>query len=292
MSLKELKQVGVLGIGLLGASVTLAVSRGKTSIKTTAYGHRDITRQRARELSIASEICETLQDCVKNADMVILATPISIFEKIFRELSQIVPQGCIITDVGSTKTDPHRWAGKIFKGRARYVGSHPIAGSEKRGLEYARDDLFFGAKCIMTKDAKTDPKAFETVRAFWQSLGSRVIEMTPREHDKTYAAVSHIPHVTAAALVNATDSKKIFYAGKGFIDTSRVASGPANIWMDILLSNSANIAGGINKVIGELEKMRDAVASKDAAKIEKLLEKARKRRSDLIEYKVKHKELF
>lgn len=292
MSLKELKKVSVVGIGLLGASVTLAVSRGKMSIKTSGYGHRPKTRERARELSIASEIPDTLQECVKNAGMVILATPISIFERMFHELSDMLPEGCIVTDVGSTKTEPHRWAKKILRGKARYVGSHPIAGSEKRGVDYARDDLFFGAKCILTRNASTDADAFDTVWQFWESLGSRCIEMTPVEHDRIFAAVSHVPHVTAAALVNATDPKKIIYAGKGFIDTSRVASGPANIWMDILLSNSSNIAGGLNRVIRELEKIRDAVVQKDTDKIERELEKARKKRAELIEYKVSHKELF
>lgn len=281
-----------MGMGLLGASITLAISRGGLSIKTVGYSHREETRGRSRELGVATVIAETLEECVREADIVILATPIRIFEGLFREISGWLKPGCIVTDVGSTKTEVHRWAAKSLNREVYYVGSHPIAGSEKRGVEFARDDLLVGARCILTQVASTHKPSLDLLDSFWRSLGAKTIVMSPRQHDRIYAMVSHVPHVTAAALVNATGADSMPFAGKGFIDTSRVASGPSNIWMDILLSNPENISKGVGRVIKELEKIREAVDNHDEAAIERLLEKARKRRSDLIEYKVRNKELF
>ena len=290
--MKKLRKITVLGMGLLGASITSAILRSVSGAKSCGYSHRESTRQKSRQIGVADEISDTLTDAVKDADVVILATPISTFDDIFTQIAQDLKDGCIVTDVGSTKTLPHKWAQKSLPKNVYYVGSHPIAGSEKRGVEYARDDLLFGATCIVTRTAKTDLKASETIEQMWQELGCNIKVMTPNQHDNIYAAVSHVPHITAAALVNATPTDQMQYAGKGFIDTSRIASGPENIWSDILMANSTNIAKGIGKVIKQLEKLQAAVQAKDQKKIEKLLADARQKRADLIEQKVKSRELL
>ncbi len=290
--MRDLQQISVIGAGLLGASVSLAVSRSISSVRTVVYSHRAQTREKARQMGIADEIADDQVQCVKNADLVILATPISIFSRIFDQISSHLKPNCIVTDVGSTKTGPHMWAEEYLRKDVFYVGSHPIAGSEKRGVDFARDDLFFGARCIITKVKGTDSSSIETVSNFWQSLGSRIDVMSPKMHDQLFANVSHVPHAVAAALINATKWNDMKYAGKGFIDTSRVASGPSNIWMDIFLSNAENISGGLSAVIEELSKLKDSMDSKDSDKIKNLLEKARQKRSKLIEHKIKNKELI
>ncbi|MFH1717903.1 MAG: prephenate dehydrogenase/arogenate dehydrogenase family protein [Planctomycetota bacterium] len=290
--MKELKQVTVVGLGLLGGSISLAVLRSFAGARVVGYTHRASTRQKAGQLAVATEISDCLKSSVSEADLVILATPICTFEETFREIGDALPSGCIVTDVGSTKALAHRWAAKRLPKTVHYVGSHPIAGSEQRGVEFARDDLFDEAMCILTATKSTNQDARETLATFWSKLGCFVKAMTPSEHDRIFAHVSHLPHMTAAALINANSSEDLKFAGKGFMDTSRIASGPANIWADVLLTNINNAARGIDKVIAELEKLKLAIKSQDRGQIERLLEKARGKRAAMIEYKISRKEII
>jgi prephenate dehydrogenase len=290
--LKDLRQITVVGLGLLGGSISLAVLRSFARVKTVGYTHRPATRAKARQLAVATEIADRLKPSVSKADLVILATPISTFEKIFSEIADALPSGCIVTDVGSTKVLPHRWAAKKLPKRVHYVGSHPIAGSEQRGVEFSRDDLLDQTTCILTTTKKTNRQAVQTLKKFWSKLGCSVKLMTPAEHDRIFANVSHLPHITAAALINANSSEELKFAGKGFIDTSRIASGPANIWADVLLTNANNTTRGIDKIIAELTKLKKTIKNQNKKQIENLLKAARDKRSAMINYKIKKKELI
>jgi len=289
--LRDLKQITVIGLGLLGGSMTLAVLRTFSGVKAVGYTHRAGTRRKARELAVAGEIVDDINKSVSGADIVILATPVCTFEEIFRTISGALPKGCIVTDVGSTKVLPHRWAAKRLPKSVHYVGSHPIAGSEQRGVEFARDDLFDRAICILTKTKDTNRQAVQTLKRFWSELGCSVQLMTPAEHDRIFADVSHLPHITTAALINTNNSEALKFAGKGFIDTSRIASGPVNIWADVLLTNAKNSTRGIDKIIVELRRLQKAIKSGDKKQIEKLLKAASDKRAKLMKYKIKRKEL-
>jgi prephenate dehydrogenase len=243
-------------------------------------------------LAVASEVVDEIEAGVRGADIVILATPIFTFEEIFSAIGGSLPVGCIVTDVGSTKVLPHRWASKRLPKNVRYAGSHPIAGSEQRGVEFARDDLFERAMCIVTRTKRTNKQAAQVLKRFWSELGCSVTLMSPAEHDRILGNVSHLPHIAAAALVNASDGKELKYAGKGFMDTSRIASGPANIWADVLLANAGNVTGGIDKIVAELLKLKKAVTEADKEKIRELLEAARTKRAALIRQKIRSKEII
>jgi prephenate dehydrogenase len=291
-NLRELRQITVIGMGLLGGSITLGVLRSLAGVKAVGYSHRESTRQKARESAVASEISDNIKDSVRNADIVILATPIYTFEEIFDEIRDTLPDGCIITDVGSTKVLPHRWAEKKLTKKVYYVGSHPIAGSEQRGVEFARDDLFDQANCIITTTSKTNRKAVDVLKKFWSGFGCNIKEMSPVEHDRIYANISHVPHAVAVSLVNAGNAEEFEFAGKGFTDTTRIASSPANIWADILLSNAKNTIKGIDKVIAELRGLKKTIKAGDKKQIEALLEKAREKRNAMITNKINKKELL
>jgi prephenate dehydrogenase len=291
--MKELRQVSVIGLGLLGGSVSLAVLRCFPGVRTVGYSHRAVTRRKARELAVATEVVDEIKSSVSEADIVIVATPIRTFENIFSAIGEAMPTGCIVTDVGSTKVLPHRWAAGRLPKRVCYVGSHPIAGSEQRGVEFARDDLFDGAMCILTTTTKKSNKgAVQMLKKFWSELGCCVKLMRPAEHDRIFANVSHLPHVVAAALINANNAGELKFAGKGFMDTSRIASGPANIWADVLLANANNVTKGIDRIVAELLKLKKAIKTEDKEQIEKLLERARAKRTALINYKMRKKELI
>ena len=290
--MKDLRQISVIGLGLLGGSITLTILRVFPRVKVVGYTHRPATRRKARQLAVATEIVDDIREAVCEAELVILATPLCTFEEIFSAIGGSLPRGCIVTDVGSTKVLPHRWAVKKLPKTVHYVGSHPIAGSEQRGVEFARDDLFDKAMCILTTTKKTNASSVQTLKRFWSALGCCVTLMRPAEHDRVFANVSHLPHLTAAALINANNSEDLKFAGKGFIDTSRIASGPANIWADVLLTNANNTTKGIDKIIAELAKLKKAVRGQDKKQIERLLEKARGKRAAMINYKIKRKEII
>ena len=290
--MQHLRRITVIGLGLLGGSVGLAVSQSLTGVKTAGFSHRASTRAKAHRLKVVDEVFDDIKASVKNADLVILATPICNFEETFHQIADSLPAGCIVTDVGSTKIMPHRWADKCLPKNIHYVGSHPIAGSEQRGVEFCRDDLFYKALCILTTAKTTNKRSLQIVKEFWSSLGCFVKIMTPARHDRIFADVSHLPHITAAALVNASNAEELKFAGKGFMDCSRIASGPANIWADVLLTNAQNTIRGIDRLTAELTKLKKVIRSGDRKKIEKLLEAARTKRSKLVKYKMNRKELI
>ncbi len=280
--MKDLQQITVIGLGLLGGSITLAVKNRLAGVKVAGYTHREATRQKARKLKVAHHVFDDMGPAVADADLVILATPVCTFENIFCEISKTLRTGCIVTDVGSTKVLAHRWAAKYLPHTVRYTGSHPIAGSEKRGIEFATADLFEDSLCILTCKAGND-KSARILSKFWSSLGCNVQFLSPARHDKILASVSHLPHAVAASLINSNTSNTLKFAGKGFTDTTRVASGPANIWADILITNAENVTKSIDTIIAELTKLKQAVQSGQKKQIFNILEKARNKRADIID---------
>ena len=206
---------------------------------------------------IADAVSTDLRGIVAGADLVILCVPIGVMPALAREIADAISADTIVTDVGSVKAPVVAELGAIFRGRGRFVGSHPMAGSEQTGIAAARTELFDDAACILTPDASSDAGAVAELRAFWQSLGSRVLEVPPAGHDEIVALVSHLPHLLAATLVHTVQVENagaFDFSGPGFRDTTRVASGPPAMWAEILRTN------------------RDAVRKSAEAMIEKLRE--------------------
>jgi prephenate dehydrogenase len=288
--LRKLEQISVIGLGLLGGSISLAIRHFMPGIKVVGFSHRPATRRKARRLAVASQVVDNLCESVKNADLVILATPIFTCEEIFTEISSELRTGCIVTDVGSTKVMPHRWAGRTLPKTVFYVGSHPVAGSEQRGIETARADLFERSRCIITTTRTTNRQAVSTLKRFWSQLGCDISLMSPIQHDRIFANVSHLPHVFAATLVSLIDIEEMKFAGKGFADTTRIASGPANVWTDVLLANGGNVSRGIDRVIRRLSKLQKALNVKDKDWIDSFLSSARNKRAIFLNYKIHRKE--
>ncbi|MBN1795699.1 MAG: prephenate dehydrogenase [Sedimentisphaerales bacterium] len=290
--MKDLRQITIIGTGLLGSSLALAAGASFSDIKVVAFSHRASTRKKARRLLGDAVVVDELTQSVLDSDIVILAAPIYTFEGIFKAIKSSLKKGAIVTDVGSSKVLPHKWAKKCFQKTVHYVGSHPIAGSEQRGIEFARDDLFDGADCIITSQKSTNKKAVSVLKKFWSKIGCRVIEMTPAQHDRIFAGVSHLSHITAVSLVNANNDELLKFAGKGFMDTTRVASSPANIWLDILMANSDNCVKGIDNIIDQLGKFKKAIQTGDSKKTKILLDSARNKRAKLIKDKLRKREMI
>ncbi|MDB6155170.1 MAG: Prephenate dehydrogenase [Chthoniobacteraceae bacterium] len=249
-----MNKVAILGPGLLGGSIALALrARG---IFVSVWARRQGSADEAMEGGFADEASTSLAQVVREAEIVVLCTPIEAMPALARELVALLPAGCVITDVGSVKATVVTALTAIFD-RAHFVGSHPMAGSEQTGMKAARADLFSGTVCIVTPNADSNPAAVALVSSFWEMLGCDVRELTPEMHDAHVAMISHFPHLLAASLVDMISEQNpaaLEFCGPGFRDTTRVASGSPALWTGILLSN------------------RDALRKSTEAMIEKLRE--------------------
>src|SRR5688572_3331450 len=185
------QRISILGVGLLGGSIGLAAKSRITDCEIVGYGHRRATLDRALEVGAIDRAAEQLSTAVSESDLIILCTPVGLFQPILQEISGALTRGAVVTDVGSTKRSVVADAERILPASVQFVGSHPMAGSEKRGVEYARADLFQNALCITTPTSRTNPDALETVEGLWRDIGMRVTRVAPDEHDRLLAEVSH-----------------------------------------------------------------------------------------------------
>ena len=255
------RKVAIVGVGLIGGSLGAALKDRKAAGEVTGIGYRTATLEQAREMGCVDGITTDLAAGVQGADLVVLATPVRLIAQKAAELAGSVSPGCIITDVGSTKKLIAEQLDELFAGR--YVGSHPMAGSEKHGAAHASRDLFKGALCILTPTARTGSDALRRVAELWQALGSTTCEMPPAEHDRRVALASHLIHVAAACIVNVQTDASLQCASSGFADTTRIAGSDPYIWRDICIDNAPEIAAALAKLCGELDEFRTLVQKGD-----------------------------
>ena len=277
----------IIGVGLLGGSIGLGLRAISNHCHITGYGHRPETLQRAVEFGAIDRFSLNLADAVQDADRIILCTPVGLFGDLLKQLGPLVKPGVIVTDVGSTKRSVVRLAQQYLPPHASFVGSHPMAGSEKRGVEFARADLCQGAMCIVTPVTSSNPDAVRSIEQFWQSLGMRIARLSPEAHDAAVADISHLPHVLAASLVAMQSPSALPLAGKGFLDATRIASGDAVMWRDILLDNRDNVKAGLDRLQKELATLRKLLAPAKADALTQWLASAADRRDELLQQKLK-----
>jgi len=282
--MKKLDKLCVVGLGLIGGSIGMAVRKMRLAFKVYGLVRREESIEEARRYSVVDTATLDPEKAVIGSDMVIIATPIGAMEKIAASIRPFVEKGCIVTDVGSSKLRVVGILEKTFQPRSRFVGGHPMAGSERRGMRSARWDLFDGAPCILTPTGRTDEAALERVRELWESLGSKVSLLPPEIHDQIIASVSHLPHVMAAALMNYLGRKRrdfLRYSGSGLRDITRIASGFPELWTDICMSNRDELVKVIGGYLKSLEDMQTAIKDGDRGKIHRVLTRAKELRDKL-----------
>jgi prephenate dehydrogenase len=280
-------RLSIIGVGLLGGSIGLAVRSVLTDCRIIGYGHRKQTLDRAVEVGAIDEGTSELGRAVEGADLIILCTPVGLFGEILKGVSGHLKTGVVVTDVGSTKASVVEAAGGFLPQHAPFVGSHPMAGSEKRGVEFARADLFQNALCITTPTDRTDAAALAAVEGFWQSLGMRITRMSPADHDRALAQVSHLPHAVAAALVAMQSPEAMELAGKGFLDTTRIAGGDGGLWRDIFLDNAGNVRGAIAELRRKLEEFERLLEPGRGEELRKWLDETAAKRGALLAEKLR-----
>lgn len=283
----QLDRLSIIGVGLLGGSIGLALRSVLSDCEIVGYGHRAETLERARQVGAIDRGEGDLRAAVEGADLVILCTPVGLFGDILSGMAGGVKPGAFVTDVGSTKASIVAAAERSLPAGVHFVGSHPMAGSEKRGVEFARADLFQNALCILTPNERTDPKAVVDVEAFWEMLGMRTCRMSPEAHDAALAEVSHLPHALAAALVAMQSPAAMSLAGKGFLDTTRIAGGDGGLWRDIFFDNAANMRAAIARLRAQLDQFEGLLDPSRGEELRQWLDAAAAKRSKLLQEKLR-----
>jgi len=290
MSESRIRHITVVGVGLLGGSVGLAAKAADERIRVIGVGRRRSSLQRALDAGAIDEATLATADAVGGADVVVLATPMSAYERHLKAAAGALPPGAMVTDVGSTKAVVVELAEELLAPARCFVGSHPMAGGEQRGPEYARADLFVGATCIVTPTRRTPPRLARRAERFWQMLGATTVRMSPAAHDRAVGRISHLPHVLAALMVRLQRPADLRLAGAGWLDTTRIASGSPAMWREVLLTNRAAVLSAIDDADEELMGLRDLIDAGDAAGIERYLAAAGRRRDGLLRERLRRRQ--
>ncbi len=280
-------KVAVMGVGLMGGSLGMALRNRKLSGEVTGIFRDENKIEAARELGAVDTGTTDVRAGLKGAELVIIGTPVGVTISLIEEIMPFLEPGCIITDLGSTKLKLTKEVEKILPPNLYFIGGHPMTGSEESGVEAANPYLLENAIYILTASSKTNINALQAIKLMVEETGAQSLVMEPEEHDLLVAAVSHLPHLTAAALVNTipdtgADLKKaLLLAAGGFRDTTRVAMSNPYMWKDICLSNREMILKCLNAFKGQIEIMESILSREDEDKIKEELEKARELRGNI-----------
>lgn len=275
------RRISILGVGLLGGSIGLAVRERLKDCQIIGYAHRDATVAAALERGAVLEATSDPAFAVRGADLILLCSPVGTFESLMSSIGPHLSPAALVSDVGSTKRSVVAAAEKLLPPTVRFIGSHPMAGSEKRGVQFARADLFDSALCILTPTPATDPGTIQKMETFWRVLGMRTTRLSPAEHDRRLAEISHLPHAVAAALVAMQDEPSLSLAGKGFFDATRIAAGDAGLWRDIFIDNRDNLCESLRHFRQKLDDLATLLEPENAQALQAWLDAAATRRQRL-----------
>ncbi len=276
---REWPTVAIVGVGLIGGSIGLALQSRRLAGRVIGVGRSAASLATARTAKVVTETSLDLEAAAAEADLVVVATDVGTIASLLDRVDEAVRPGTLITDAGSTKASiVAAWEKRRRSRRGRFVGGHPIAGSHKSGPAAADATLFEGRVTVVTPARGTPAADAEAIGGFWAAVGSTVFMMDPKEHDKILAATSHAPHLLAAAIALATPAAARQFAAGGWRDTTRIAAGDPELWADILLDNATQVAKALARIATGAEKMLAAIESGDRRRLRTLLARAKEER--------------
>ncbi|MEW6465572.1 MAG: prephenate dehydrogenase/arogenate dehydrogenase family protein [Pseudomonadota bacterium] len=279
------EQLGLIGCGLMGGSFALALKRAGLVRRVVGYSKSPSTTERARQMGVIDVEAPSALLAVSGADIVLIAVPVAATEATFKAIRHLVTPEMLIMDVGSTKRDVVDAARSVLREQVgSFVPAHPIAGREVAGVEHADPDLYLGKPVILTPIERTRTAQLQRAAAVWTAIGCQVSKMSPDAHDAAFAAVSHLPHVLAFALVNGIAAQPqgqefLSLAGPGFRDFTRIAASDPKVWRDILMTNRTELLAQSQAFRDALQAFEQAIARGDADALERLIEQASTLRS-------------
>ena len=287
-----MKNILIIGCGLIGSSVLRAISKNKIAKKVFVYEKSKTNISKIKKLKLPCTILTNFKEAVPNVDLIIVCTPLSEYKGIILKLNKYLSPKTIITDVGSSKEKSHDVIKKTLKKGISWTSSHPIAGSEVSGPEHGKKDLFLNKWCILIKEKDTNRKHLSVLSKFWKKIGSRVSIMNSKKHDVIFSMTSHLPHLIAYNLVKtATDFEKqqryelIKFSAGGLRDFSRIAASNEIMWRDIFFNNQKNISKVIDLFIKNLRAFKKDIQSRNEKSIIKKLIDTKKVRKKIIKLK-------
>ena len=285
----SIERVAIIGLGLLGGSVGLAVAEHLPGVMTTGYDADPAVRRRAAERGLVGTVCATPEDAVHAADLVLLCVPVGAMGKAARAFASALPVRAIVSDVGSSKQSVGAALAEALPGR-RIIPAHPVAGTERSGPDAGFATLFHHRWCILTPPADADPAAVAQLAAFWEALGAKVETMDAAHHDLVLAVTSHIPHLiaytivgTASDLEDVTRSEVIKYSAGGFRDFTRIAASDPTMWRDVFLSNRDAVLEMLGRFTEDLTALQRAIRRDDGEALFDLFTRTRDIRRSIVE---------
>jgi prephenate dehydrogenase len=278
------KRVAIIGLGLIGGSIGLALRKTRGSREVVGYDQGRGVGQRAKNLGVIDRYGRTLKETVLDAELVILATPVGAMRQLLQELAPALAPHSVVTDVASTKVQVINWAEEFLPEYAAFIGGHPMAGKEMSGVEVADADLFKNHIYCLTPTLHTSSAAIETLTTLIEQVGARVRFLEPAEHDGQVASVSHLPFAAAVALMNtvaesASWGDASLLAANGFRDVTRLAAGSPDMYRDICLTNSTAITRSLDQYIAQLIQLREQIANHDKQLYEAFIKAQRERQN-------------
>jgi len=292
----SLFKVSIIGVGLIGGSFGLALKKKRLIRQVVGIGRHIHKLKEAKRLGAIDSYTTDFGKGVRDSDIVMVATPVGKIPLIVKRILPHLKDGCIITDVGSTKEKVVKKVQEILSkssGRGRrskvsFIGGHPMAGSEKQGVRNARADIFSGTTCVLTPTNRNPRKAVKVVAELWKGMGARILLLKPEEHDYLVAYTSHLPHVLASTLANLMgkvrkqDPRTSRIIAGSISDMTRIAASNPEMWIDICLSNSKTISESINVTVKYLEKFKKSIEKRRKKELQDLFQKGRLARRKLI----------
>lgn len=279
-----MKQITVIGLGFMGGSLAKAIRSENPYIKIIGWTKQLEERTLCEQHRICDQVVSHLEEAMHGSDAVIVCTPPNVIAELIQEYMGKLKPGAIIMDVGSTKGKICHEVLKIPAVNGSFIGAHPMAGSEKSGILHAREDLFKGKVCFLTPTKDTAIQTKEKAKLFWERLGTKVFEITPEDHDEIVACVSHLPHILASLLCIHLKQENLpwgKYAGQGFKDMTRIASGNPDLWRVIIEQNRSRIVEHLKSFKGNLEQVIDSIQMEDGDRLHAFLEQAKSIREGL-----------
>lgn len=273
--------LAIIGVGLIGGSLAAAVKSRCPATRVIGVGRTVSKLSGAIDRGLLDEATSDLAAAARQADLIVFCTPVDRVVAGVREAAAACRCSTLITDAGSTKAEICEALETGLPPGVEFIGSHPLAGSEKSGYEYSDVQLFANRVCVLTPHERTSALGLQRLRSFWSRLEARLVEMSPRAHDRAVAETSHFPHIAASALAATLAPEHQILAARGFRDTTRIAAGDADLWTSILLDNAEEVAQSLDKFAGILQEYRTALERRDAVAIKKLWEHGRQIREQL-----------
>ncbi|MDB6036926.1 MAG: Prephenate dehydrogenase [Verrucomicrobiales bacterium] len=278
------QKITLIGVGLLGGSLGLAIKAAGLASHVTGFVRRESSVAECLKYGVVDSATTSLAAAAEGASLIIFCTPLGQMSELAADLAPHVSKGTIVTDVGSVKGSVVRDLEPLFaKTGAFFLGSHPMAGSEKSGVTAARADLFKNAVCVITPTSKTGRTTTDTVHNFWKKIGCRLLTLTPDLHDEFVSRSSHLPHVVAAELANyvlspAHAKEQAMLCANGFRDSTRIAAGSPEMWRDISMANRKSLARVLGVFIEDLQEFQLALETPDEKAIQEFFMNAKERR--------------